>query len=204
MYGTRNEDRDLWRRHCRAYVGNFGFDLDAEIAARGAESVIADHPTATLVRVDPDGSVSVAADGLGFPNGTVITPDGKTLIVGESLGGRLTAFDIGAGGALSNRRVWAETWPRMPDGICLDEGGAVWIANPIAPECALIAQGGEVLEVVETGDLPCFACMLGGPEGKHLFMLVAPSSDHAKAAEAPLGKVLALTIMRPSIHGQSR
>ncbi|MDE2562301.1 MAG: SMP-30/gluconolactonase/LRE family protein [Sphingomonadales bacterium] len=174
----------------RAYVGNFGFDLDAEIAARGAESVIADHPTTTLVRVDPDGTVSVAADGLSFPNGAVITPDGTTLIIGETLGGRLTAFDIGTDGALSNRRVWAQTLPRVPDGICLDASGAVWIANPIAPECALIAPGGEVLEVVETGGMPCFACMLGGPAGRHLFMLVAPTSDHAKAAEAPLGKVL--------------
>lgn len=178
----------------RAYVGNFGFDLDAEIEARGAESVIADHPTTTLVRVDPDGAVSVAADGMSFPNGTVITPDGRTLIVGETLGGRLTAFDIAEDGALSNRRVWAQTWPRVPDGICLDAEGAVWIANALAPECARIAEGGEVLEVVDTGDMACFACMLGGPEGRHLFMLVAPSSDNGAAKAAPLGKVLACEV----------
>lgn len=178
----------------RAYVGNFGFDLDAEIEARGAESVIADHPTTTLVRVDPDGAVSVAADGMSFPNGTVITPDGRTLIVGETLGGRLTAFDIGEDGALSNRRVWAQTWPRVPDGICLDAEGAVWIANALAPECVRIAEGGEVLEVVDTGDMACFACMLGGPEGRHLFMLVAPSSDNGAAKAAPLGKVLACEV----------
>lgn len=176
----------------RAYVGNFGFDLDAAIHARGAESVIADHPQTCLALVQPDGSVSDAAPGerFSFPNGMVITPDGNTLIVGETLGGRLTALDIGADGSLSNRREWAPTWPRVPDGICLDASGAIWIANPLAPECARIAPGGEVLDVVETGGLPCFACMLGGPEGKHLFMLVAPSSDAGEAAKAPLGKVL--------------
>lgn len=174
----------------RAYVGNFGFDLDAEIHARGPESVIADHPRTCLALVQADGSVSDAAPGerFSFPNGMVISPDDSTLIVGETLGGRLTALDIGADGALSNRREWAPTWPRIPDGICLDASSAIWIANPLAPECALIAPGGEVLEVIETG-LPCYACMLGGPQGKHLFMLVAPSSDADTAAKAPLGKV---------------
>src|SRR5258708_413657 len=89
--------------------------------------------------------VSVAAADMHFPNGSVIAPDGKTLIVGETLGGVLTAFDIGAGGALANRRVWASTSPRVPDGIALDAKGRIWIANPIAPECALIAEGGEVV-----------------------------------------------------------
>lgn len=175
----------------RAYVGNFGFDLDAELHARGPESVIADHPQTCLALVQPGGTVSDAAPGerFSFPNGMVITPDGSTLIVGETLGGRLSAFDIGAEGTLSNRREYAPTWPRVPDGICLDATGAVWIANPLAPECALIAPGGEVLDVIETS-LPCYACMLGGPEGKHLFMLVAPSSDATEAAKAPLGKVL--------------
>lgn len=177
--------------HGRAWVGNFGFDLDAQLHARGPESVIADHPQTCLALVQSDGTVSDAAPGerFSFPNGMVITPDGSTLIVGETLGGRLSAFDIGADGTLTNRREYAPTWPRVPDGICLDATGAVWIANPLAPECALIAPGGEVLEVIETG-LPCYACMLGGPEGKHLFMLVAPSSDATAAAKAPLGTVL--------------
>ena len=176
----------------RAYVGNFGFDLDAEIRARGAESVLADHPTTTLALVQPDGSVSDAAPGqrFSFPNGMVITPDDQTLIVGETLAGRLTALDIGPDGTLSNRREWAPTWPAIPDGIALDAEGAVWIANPLAPECRRIGAGGAVLEVVPTGDLPCYACMLGGPEGRHLFMLVAPSSDAHEAAKAPKGKVL--------------
>lgn len=176
----------------RAYVGNFGFDLDAEIHARGAESVIGDHPRTCLALVQPDGSVSNAAPGEGFsfPNGMVITPDGRTLIVGETLAGSLTAFDIAADGQLSNRRQWASTWPAIPDGICLDTAGAIWIANPRASQCVRIGEGGAVLETVETDGLPCYACMLGGPEGRHLFMLVAPSSDATAAAKAPLGKVL--------------
>lgn len=176
----------------RAYVGNFGFDLDAAIHARGPESVIADHPKTCLALVQPDGSVSDAAPGerFSFPNGMVIKPDGLTMVVAETLGGTLSLFDIGPGGTLSGRREYAPTWPRVPDGICLDASGAVWIANPLAPECALIAPGGEVLRVIDTLGLNCYACMLGGPEGRHLFMLVAPSSDAGEAAKAPLGKVL--------------
>lgn len=179
----------------RAYVGNFGFDLDAELHARGPQNVIADHPRTCLALVQPDGSVSDPAPGerFSFPNGMVITPDGKTLILGETLGGCLTAFDIGADGTLSNRRQWAPTWPAVPDGICLDADGAVWIANPLAPECVRIAEGGQVLETIETG-LPCYACMLGGPDGRHLFMLVAPSSDDDVASKAPLGKVLVVEV----------
>lgn len=177
----------------RAWVGNFGFDLDAEMRARGAPSVIADHPTTTLVRVDPDGAVTIAAEGMSFPNGTVITPDGQTLIIGETLGGRLTAFTIRADGSVADRRIWAETFPRVPDGICLDADGAIWIANPIAPECVRIAAGGAVLEVIDTG-MPCFACMLGGADGRTLFMLVAPGSDHEERARAPLGKLLACEV----------
>lgn len=173
----------------RAFVGNFGFDLDAQLTARGAESVIAEHPTAVVACVWPDGTTRVAAADMHFPNGSVITPDGATLIVGETLGGALTAFDLAADGALTGRRLWAATWPRVPDGITLDADGHIWIANPIAPECALIARGGEVLEVIDTGE-PCFACMLGGEDGRTLFMLTAKTSIAHEAAAAPTGKVL--------------
>jgi len=134
----------------RAYVGNFGFDLDAALHTRGVEGVLADHPTAVLARVDPDGSVHAAAAGMHFPNGCVITPDGKTLIVAETLAMQLTAFDIAADGSLSNRRTWAKLGMRAPDGICLDASGHVWIANAIAPECVLFAPGGEVVATVAT------------------------------------------------------
>ncbi len=172
----------------RAYVGNFGFDLDAAMRERGPAGVIADHPTTPLALVRADGTASDAAPGerFSFPNGMVITPDGSTLIVAETFGQRLTALDVGADGTLSGRREWANVAPRLPDGICLDASGAVWIANPAAPECVLIAPGGEVLDTVETGALNCYACMLGGPLGRHLFMLVAPPD----AAKAPKGKVL--------------
>jgi len=180
----------------RAYVGNFGFDLDAEMTARGVPSVLADHPTAKLALIAPDGAVSVAAPDMHFPNGPVITPDGKTLILGETLGAVLTAFDIAGDGSLSNRRVWASTAPRVPDGIALDAAGAIWIANPIAPECVRIAEGGEVLEVIDTGQ-PCYACMLGGEDGRTLFMLTAKSSIAHEAAAAPSGKLLIATVEHP-------
>lgn len=178
--------------HGRAYVGNFGFDLDAELHSRGADAVFADHHQTCLALVQPDGRASDAAPGerFSFPNGMVITPDGKTLIVAETLAGRLTALDISATGALSNRREWAITPGTIPDGICLDAEGAVWAANPLEPQCTRFAPGGRVLEVVETGELNCFACMLGGPEGRHLFMLVAETSDAEEAAKSPRGQVL--------------
>jgi len=179
-----------------AYVGNFGFNLDAEIAARGVPDVLATHPTAKLAYVAPNGESRVAAEDMHFPNGPVITPDGKTLILGETLAGVLTAFDIHPNGELLNRRVWAPTSPRVPDGICLDADGAIWVANPIAPECVRFAEGGKVLEVIET-DQPCYACMLGGDDGKTLFMLTASSSDHGAAAAAQTGNILVASIDSP-------
>ncbi|WP_369026045.1 SMP-30/gluconolactonase/LRE family protein [Qipengyuania sp. RANM35] len=180
----------------RAYVGNFGFDLDAELSARGPESVLANHPTTPLALVEMDGTVRSAAgnERFGFPNGTVITPDGKTLIVGETLAGRLTAFDITDDGSLSNRRVWASTLPHIPDGICLDAEGAIWIADPLAPRCVRIAEGGEVLEIVETEGLNCYACMLGGADGRTLFTLTAPSSHREHASAEKAGRIYACTV----------
>jgi sugar lactone lactonase YvrE len=180
----------------RAYVGNFGFDLDAELAARGTESVLAEHATAKLALVGADGAVSVAAEDMHFPNGPVITPDGRTLIVGETLSASLTAFDIGADGTLSNRRLWAPTGPRVPDGIALDAEGAIWIANPIGHECVRIAQGGEVLEVIDPGD-NCFACMLGGEDGRTLFMLTAHTSIAEETARTANGRLVIATVEAP-------
>lgn len=179
-----------------AYVGNYGFDLEHEMAARGAREVYADHVTAKLAYVAPDGGVSVAAGEMHFPNGSVITPDGKTLIVGETLSGVLTAFELSPGGALLNRRIWAPTLPRVPDGIALDANGNIWIANPRAPECVLIAPGGEVLEVIETGQ-PCYACMLGGSDGRTLFTLTAPSFVGLDAKAPPSGKLLIAEVEAP-------
>jgi sugar lactone lactonase YvrE len=177
----------------RAYVGNFGFDLDGEIRARGIEGVMAEHAMAKLACVQPDGTARVAADDMHFPNGSVITPDGKTLIVGETFAGALTAFDIGADGALSNRRVWATIAPRVPDGIALDAENAIWVANPTAPECVRVKQGGEILEIVDTG-APCYACMLGGDDGRTLFTLTAAGLD---AAKTTTGKIMVTTVDAP-------
>ncbi len=172
----------------RAWVGNFGFDLDSELAQRGVEGVLASHPTTNLVRVDPDGAVHLAAPDMHFPNGTVITPDGKTLIIAETLAGRLSAFDIAADGSLSGRRVWAEVGARAPDGICLDADGNVWVANAVAAECVLVAAGGEILRVVETSD-NCYACMLGGTDGRDLYLVTASSSHHNGATAQRTGKI---------------
>jgi sugar lactone lactonase YvrE len=182
----------------RAYVGNFGFDLDAFLHEHGVEAALGEPgpPRAKLARVDPDGSVSVAADDLKFPNGTVITPDGGTMILAETIGLRLTAFDIADDGSLHNRRLWADLGGRPPDGICLDADGNVWVADPLEPLCFLVAPGGAVVDEIEA-DLPCYACMLGGPERRHLFMLTAPTSDAAIAAERPAGHLLVTEVDVP-------
>jgi sugar lactone lactonase YvrE len=173
-----------------AWVGNFGFDLDSFLAEHGIEGVLGEPgPTSTvLCRIDPDGNVDVAATDIVFPNGSVITPDGGTLIVAETLALRLTAFTINADGSLTDRRVWADLSPVMgaPDGICLDAEGAVWIANAIANQCLRVAEGGEILDTVDTSQT-AFACMLGGPEGRHLFVMTAPDSDHTARAAAAEG-----------------
>lgn len=161
----------------RAFVGNFGFDLHG-----GAAPV----PT-VLLRVDPDGTVQVAAEDLFFPNGTVITPDGGTLIVAETFGRRLTAFDLGPGGTLSNRRVWAELpEDRVPDGICLDAEGGIWAASPLGNACLRLTEGGTVTDVVEL-DQGAFACMLGGEDRRTLYVLTAADSD--PKATARTGRV---------------
>jgi len=150
----------------RAYVGNFGYERFKGEDARSAK----------LARVDPDGTVSVVADDLLFPNGSVITPDGATLIVGESMGNRLTAFDIGADGALSSRRVWADTPGVVPDGICLDQEGAIWVADPRSNRVVRVRQGGAIADTIPLPDRNAFACMLGGDDRRTLFICTAPAS----------------------------
>lgn len=172
----------------RAWVGNFGFDLDAEFDRRGPEGVLTDHPVTNLARVDPDGSVHLAAPDMHFPNGSVVTPDGKTLIVAETLAMRLTAFDIGDSGELLNRRVWATVGMRAPDGICLDANGNIWVANALAPECVLFAEGGQELQVVNTSQ-NCYACMLGGADGRDLHLVTAQSSHHDIVGVERTGKI---------------
>lgn len=180
----------------RAYVGNFGFDLDAALDERGVVDVLGNHATAALAIVEPDGSARVGTEGLHFPNGAVLTPDGSTLIVAETLAMRLTAFDVAANGDLSNGRLWADLGGRLPDGICLDADGAVWFANAGAAECVRVAEGGEVLDVVAT-TAPCFACMLGGPDGRTLFTLESAASHHREASAQRAGRILVSEVAAP-------
>lgn len=143
------------------YVGNFGYDLIG-----GAEAV-----PATLLRVTPDGKVSEAADGLSFPNGTVITPDGGTLICAETFGSCLTAFDRAADGSLGKRRQWAALGERTPDGICLDAAGAVWVASFLTDEFVRVTEGGAITHRVPCAGRRAVACNLGGADGRTLFAL---------------------------------
>lgn len=179
-----------------AYVGNFGFNLDHELQTCGVAEVIANHPKANIVRVTPQGDVSVASGDMSFPNGSVITPDGKTLIVAETLGLRLTAFDILDNGELTNRREWAATGARAPDGICMNADGNIWVANAVGNECVLFAEGGAVVEVVNTSQ-NCYACMLGGDNGNTLFMMTAESSDAAIVSANRNGKIEMLKVTSP-------
>ncbi|MBU2643704.1 SMP-30/gluconolactonase/LRE family protein [bacterium] len=162
-------------RHGRAYVGNFGSPMNTP-----------PFKTAEIILVKPDGTVQTVADEMVFPNGSVITADGKTLIVGETYAARLTAFEIEADGSLSRRRVWAQfddlgivtdrkqlMQRVLPDGICLDAEGAIWIASPNKnAEVLRVVEGGEVVDRVTVETFP-YACMLGGPDRKTLFVLTS-------------------------------
>jgi sugar lactone lactonase YvrE len=174
----------------RAYVGNFGFDLDRFIAEQGLGALVESPgaPGTPLIRVDIDGSAHAATDRLAFPNGSVITADGKTLIVAESLAGQLTAFDIAADGSLSGQRVWASLTWCAPDGICLDAQGRVWVANAITAECLLVEEGGDIVDRVATSQT-CFACMLGGSDRRTLYVMTAPTSNEATVSSTRQGRI---------------
>lgn len=145
-----------------AYVNGGSFDFET---GAGVESGV-------VALVAPDGGVRQVADNIAFGNGMAITPDGSTLIVAESWARRLSAFDIAADGGLSNRRVWADTGDGPPDGICMDAEGAVWYADVPNKRCVRVREGGGVLQTVHL-DRGAFACMLGGSDGRTLFMLAA-------------------------------
>lgn len=150
-------------RHGRAYVGNFGSDIFNREPQKNAE----------LIMVSPEGVARVVARDLGFPNGSVIPPDGKTLIVGESFAHRLTEFDIAADGSLTNQRIWAELGEKTtPDGIALDAEGAIWVASPFSHELLRVKHGGEVVESIKPERMP-IACALGGPDRRTLYVLTA-------------------------------
>lgn len=172
-----------------AYVNGGDFDFET---GEGAESGVV-----ALVR--PDGEVRKVAEGIAFGNGMAVTPDNSTLIVAESWARHLTAFDITPDGALSNRRVWADLGDAPPDGICLDAEGAVWAAS--GQQCVRVREGGEVLQEIET-ELFCFACMLGGEEGKTLFIVAAQwrgVENMAAMFESHTGQVLTADAPAPRV-----
>jgi sugar lactone lactonase YvrE len=164
-----------------AYVDDVGFDF-----ATGAA-----FAPGILAVVTPDGAARQVADGFAFANGMAVTPDNATLIVAESYGARLTAFDIAADGGLSHRRVWAELDGAHPDGICLDAENAVWYGDVPARRCVRVREGGTVLQTIEL-DRGCFACALGGPDRRTLFQMAAEFTSAAGMAGTRTGQVLAV------------
>jgi len=147
------------------YVNTIGFDFASEMAERVKNP--SQSATGVIALITPDGRARKVADELAFPNGMVVTPDNRTLIVSESFTGKLLAFDVAADGTLARRRVWAENV--APDGICLDADGAIWTSTR-QNECVRVAEGGEILDRIQL-DRPCVATMLGGPERCTLFMM---------------------------------
>jgi sugar lactone lactonase YvrE len=189
----------------RAWVGNYGFDLDGGAPLR----------MTGLICVATDGAGVVQArkvtDGLGFPNGMAITPDGRMLIVAESFRNRLTGFDMD-GACLSNRRTWAafgdepssidveeimKSAEVIPDGICVDAEGAVWVADVTHARLIRVAEGGAILEERGTNGIHAFACMLGGDDGRTLFACVAPSFVEAEAAAHHRAELLMTRVLVP-------
>jgi len=170
----------------RAWVGNFGFDLMGGAEVR----------TTVLICVMPDGTARVAAEQLGFPNGMVLTPDRRTLIVAETMMNRLSAFSV-TGDSLSDRRTWAafgepprtsavpeilEQAAVVPDGICLDAEGAIWVADVFNCRLIRVVEGGTIVEERKTDGVSVFACMLGGEDGRTLFACAAPTFEEAEAS----------------------
>jgi sugar lactone lactonase YvrE len=143
----------------RVYVGNFGFDYFNNATFKPAE----------LIMISPDGEPKIVAENMAFPNGIIITPDGKTIVVGETFAARLTAFDIQDDGSLANRRIWANLKSLAPDGICLDEKGGIWVSAPGRHRVVRVLEGGETTHIVKVEN-DAYACMLGGPDRKRLFI----------------------------------
>lgn len=186
---------DLAAWHCNdmvvdgrgnTYVGNFGFDLESS----------AEFQPADLALVRPDGSIEVAATGLAFPNGSVITPDGNTLIVGQTFGGDYVAFTIHDDGTLGDRRQWAEVPGTAPDGCTLDAGGGIWFSDALGQQVVRVEEGGNVTDRVATPQ-PTFACALGGEDGRTLHVLCSPGSHPDEVAGKGEGAIYTMRVEHP-------
>jgi sugar lactone lactonase YvrE len=171
-----------------AYVNNIGFDFPGGEFAPGILALVA-----------PDGAARQVAEGVAFPNGMVVTPDNSTLIVAESYGNKLTAFDIAPDGSLSNRRLWADLHDGVPDGICLDAENAIWYGDVPNQRCARVREGGEVLQTIHL-DRGCFACALGGADRRTLFMTANEWAGAANMAQGSrAGQVLTADAPAPGV-----
>jgi sugar lactone lactonase YvrE len=175
-----------------AYVNGAGFNLLAgEKLAPGFVGL-----------VTPDGSVRQVAEGMAFPNGMIVTPDNSTLIVAESYGKKLTAFDLGLDGSVSNRRVWADLGEGVPDGICLDAENAIWYADVPNKRCVRVREGGEVQQTIDL-DRGCFSCALGGADMRTLYMVATEWRGPAHMTDGPrTGQILTVKVICPGISHQ--
>jgi sugar lactone lactonase YvrE len=162
----------------RAYVGNFGFDLHGGEAVQPAE----------IVRIDQDGTVEVFAKDLVFPNGSVITPSGDTLLVAETFANRVSAYGLDARGGVASHRLWADLGEHTPDGICMDAEEAVWVASPGTKTLFRVKQGGAILDRCTTRGTP-YACMLGGEDRRTLFICTSETDNPQEAAKCKSGRI---------------
>jgi sugar lactone lactonase YvrE len=171
------------------YLDAVGFDFVAgEAFAPGSVAFL-----------KPDGSLETVGDGIAFPNGMAVTPDDGTLIVADSYGRKLVAFDIAEAGTLSGQRTWAELGDGSPDGICLDSDGAVWYADVPNQRCVRVREGGQVLDTIAV-DRGCFSCTLGGPDGRTLFIVASEWRGPAAAASlVGTGQVLIADAPAPGV-----
>jgi len=195
---VRNPDGSLVTHVDLHNVSNQGWN---EIVVDGRGNAYVNGGPGIIALIKADLSAQQVADGIAFPNGMAVTPDNTTLIIAESHGKRLTAFDIGADGSLSKRRVWADLGDGVPDGICLDAEGCVWYADVPNKRCVRVREGGEVTQTVNL-DRGCFACMLGGSNKKTLFMIATEWRGVDKipeVAQARTGQVLSIEAPAPHV-----
>jgi sugar lactone lactonase YvrE len=172
----------------RAYIGDWGF---VGVPKRG------EPKKANLILVTPDGKARIVANELLFPNGAVITPDNKTLIVAESSASRLAAFDIEADGSLANYRVWANLGKGViPDGICLDAEEAVWVTNSGGNDVIRVREGGEAAGRIYVSDR-AYACILGGPDRRDLYLTTAAPGLFADLKDKRSGRIEVIRVDIP-------
>lgn len=174
----------------RAYVGGFGYDVDAGEEPAGAP----------LVCVEPDGESWVVVDRLLLPNGAVVVdrPTGPTVVVAETYGQRLSAYDLLPDGSVARPRVWADLRPNVPDGLTVDADGAVWAADPVRNGVMRVVEGAGAVEWIPTGDRSAFACALGGSDGRTLYLCTSTTSNPVRTIRERTGRIEAVRVAVPA------